>query len=97
MIQGRYTRIDFRESQKLKERIQEMIIGKKDEQKIVVTIKTAQRDNREKVDGEKNKQFGKIVYETVESIDVYDAKPEDVVTAVNMGLESAAEKRPAKK
>lgn len=74
-----------------------MRIGQQSDDKIVVIIKTAARDMREKVekDGKlvTNKQFEKIVYETVESIDVYDAKPAEVKEAVLRGLSAAAGKK----
>lgn len=76
-----------------------MRIGSADDNKVIVSIKRATRDNREEVKDEKtnkmvkNKMFGKIVYESHESIDVYDATPEEVTTAVTNGLKAATGKR----
>jgi hypothetical protein len=71
-----------------------------EESRVIVTVKAAKRDDRktvveETVDGKKkeiaNKMFGKIVYETIESIDVYEAPGEQVVAAVKDGLKRAAQ------
>lgn len=62
----------------------------KEENRVVVTVKHAHRDLREKVDGKPNPSFEKIVYETIESIDVYDAKPEEVLSVVEKALTSAS-------
>jgi hypothetical protein len=79
-----------------KKRENDMRLESAEEAKTIVTIKQAKRDNRQHLDkdGKKvaNKMFGKIIYETVESIDVYDAKPEEVLNAVNNGLRAAAKK-----
>lgn len=72
-----------------------------DESKLQIIIKTAERDNREIVDIDdpknpgkkiktKNAGFGKIRYETFETIDVFDAKPEQVKTIVMNALNAAA-------
>ena len=75
-----------------------MRIGSADENKVIVTVKRAFRDNDEYVEGKdgkkvKNKQYGKIVYESHESIDVYDATPEEVTAAVTKGLNAATTKK----
>lgn len=75
-----------------------------DESKLQVIIKTAERDNREIVDVDdpknpgkkvktKNNGYGKIRYETVETIDVYDAKPEELKAIVMNALKAAANKK----
>lgn len=75
-----------------------------DESKLQIIIKTAERDNREIVDVEdpknpgkkiktKNNGFGKIRYETFETIDVFDAKPEQVEKIIKDALNSAAGKK----
>jgi len=45
-----------------------MKTGKPEDNKIIVTVKTASRDAK----------TGKVKYATFESFDVYDAKPEQV-------------------
>lgn len=76
-----------------------MRLTSQDESRIIVTVKQAKRDDAKTVietgvDGKKkevaNKMYGKIIYETVESIDVYEAQGEQVVAAVKAGLENAA-------
>ena len=54
-----------------------------EEQRIIVVVKQAKRATE-------GKMKGKVVYETVESLDVYDAKPEEVVLVISNGLRAAA-------
>jgi hypothetical protein len=89
MIPGRYTRIDFR-APKTQRRMENMKVGNLDDNKIIVTVKEASRDMREKVDGKVNKMFDKIVYKTVDSLDVREATGPEVFAAVKAGLEAAA-------
>ena len=57
-----------------------MRLAKPNDNKVVVTIKTASRDEKS----------GKITYETVESLDVYEAKPEQVLKVVQDALTNAS-------
>jgi hypothetical protein len=57
-------------------------LGKPDAKKHIVIIKTAERDPK----------TGKIVYGTVESIDVYESNDAEVKEAVVRGLNSAVKK-----
>jgi hypothetical protein len=102
MQSGSYLRLDFRritfyrDGDKSKRKENNSVrIGAQSDEKIVVVIKTAARDLREKVEDKNgklvtNKRFDKIAYETVESIDVFDAKPAEVKEAVIRGLSAAA-------
>jgi hypothetical protein len=63
-----------------------------DAAKVVILIKTAKRDLREKVDGKPNKMYKKIAYETEYTYNVLDAKPEEVDNVVRKALESAVKK-----
>jgi len=56
-----------------------MRLAKPDDNKHIVSIKRASRDTK----------TGKIVYETVESIDVFESNDDEVKNAVLSGLKSA--------
>lgn len=96
---GDYQRLDFRASKTLTERIQEkMRLQSAEESRVIVTVKQAKRDDRKQVKDEhgkliENKMYGKIIYETVESIDVYEATGEQVFQAVEAGLKAATAKK----
>lgn len=62
------------------ERRENVRLAKQDDNKIVVIVKTAVRDAKSK----------KIKYETVESLDVFEAKGDDVVEVVKTALMKAA-------
>lgn len=76
-----------------------MQLQSQDESKIIVTIKVANRDDRETVvDGKTNKpvknpSFGRIIYTTHESLNVYQSNPDEVHAAVLAGLQAAASKK----
>lgn len=57
-------------------------LAKPDDNKIIVSIKQASRDPKTE----------KITYKTVESFDVYEAKPEEVRKVVVDALNSASKK-----
>lgn len=57
-------------------------LGKTDDNKVIVTIKVASRDPK----------TDKITYKTVESFDVYEAKPEEVRRVVVDSLSAASKK-----
>lgn len=59
-----------------------MRLAKPDDNKIIVSIKQASRDPKTE----------KITYKTVESFDVYEAKPEEVRKVVVDALNSASKK-----
>jgi hypothetical protein len=94
-VVGCYQRLQFNPLRR-----KPMRLESQEESRVIVTVKAAKRDDRktvveETVDGKKkevpNKMYGKIVYETVESIDVYEAPGEQVVAAVRDGLKRAAQ------
>ena len=72
----------------LKERRKKSVRLAKEEKKVQVRIITAERDNREKVDNKPNKNFGKMVYETFESFDVYEATPDEVLKVIETAIAS---------
>jgi hypothetical protein len=77
-----------RERRKIKVRL-----AKPDDKKHIVIIKQAYRDSKEKdKDGKPNPSFGKMVYETVDSIDVFESNDAEVKEAVLRGLAAAAKK-----
>jgi hypothetical protein len=90
MIQGRYTRIDFREIHK-ERKVRTVKLGsgrgntKMKFTKVVVQIKAA----GEALDG---KQKGKTVYETFQSIDVEETTTEEVFGVIRRALENASKK-----
>lgn len=59
-----------------------MKIGKPTDDKLVITVKQASRDAKTE----------KMKYTTIKSMDVYDAKPEEVIAAITSGIESASRK-----
>lgn len=67
-----------------------MRLATPDDARIVVKIIKAAKDDRKMIDGKANKNLGKMAYETLTSIDVFDATPEAVEKAVRGGLETAA-------
>lgn len=85
MIHGRYTRIDFRIIPK-ERRNTNVKIGTRDENKIIVIVKKAFR-------GTEGKQKGKIVYETIDSIDVFEASPDEVLKVISGSLHAASAKK----
>lgn len=64
------------------ERRKAVRLAKPDDNKIIVTIKQASRDPKTE----------KITYKTVESFDVYEAKPDEVKKVVVDALQSASKK-----
>lgn len=75
---GHYLRLDFRATKKRKG-VKIVKLTNPNEDRVVITIKSATRD----------KVTGKFSYKTEKSIDVFEAKPEEVVALVAKGLESA--------
>jgi hypothetical protein len=75
-----YQRRDYFKLRLPKKEKRDMRIGSKNDNRVIVTVKTATRDNK----------TGKITYETFDSLDVFEAGPEEVVKAVVNGLTSAA-------
>ncbi len=69
-----------------------MKLGKPTDERVIVTIKTASRDDREKVEGKPNPSFGKVVYETHKSIDVFDATAQQIEKIVFDALSAKSEK-----
>lgn len=78
MVGSRYERLNFRRI-----RGKKMKLGKPDDDKIIVSIKTAQRDAK----------THKMVYETVQTLTVYEADQDEVIEAITVGLEAAAKKK----
>lgn len=64
------------------ERRTQVRLAKPDDNKVIVSIKSASRDPKTE----------KIKYETLESFDVYEAKPEEVRKVVVDALNSASKK-----
>lgn len=64
------------------ERRKAVRLGRQDDNKIIVTIKQANRDPK----------TDKITYKTLESFDVYEAKPEEVRKVVVDSLSAASKK-----
>lgn len=90
MQYGNYIRIDVRNIKPKEKRRNNVRVGKSEENKIIVQVKTVSRDNREKIDGKPNKMYNKFVYKTEETLDVFDAQPSEVVAAVTKGLQAAS-------
>lgn len=74
-----------------------------EQQSVLVQIKTKQRDNAEtvKIDNPgqpnhgkevKNKRFGKMYYETAETIELFDTTPKEVKEIVMRGISAAVKK-----
>lgn len=64
-----------------------------DESRVVVKVIHAHRDTRQKLEnGKPNPSYGKFVYETMDSFDVYEAKPEEVFSVCQKAIETAAKK-----
>jgi hypothetical protein len=63
---------------------------------VQLTIKTKQRDTREKVteNGKTtdNPRYNKFYYETFETVEIFDATPAEVKEAVIRGISAAAKK-----
>jgi len=70
-----------------------MRLTSQDESKVIVKVLFAKRDARETVDGKKNPAFGKIVYETYKSHDVYDATVQAIDKIVTDSLVAAAARK----
>lgn len=78
-------------------RVENMRLQSVDESKLLVKILRAKRDDREFVTDDagkkiKNKMFDKIIYETIDTYSVYDAKPEEVQTVIKSALLTASKK-----
>jgi 5-deoxy-D-glucuronate isomerase len=75
---GEYIRLDFRPIQKGGgEKI--VKLSNPNEDRIVVIVKSATRD----------KATGKFTYKTEKSVDVFQAKPEEVIAVIEKGLAQA--------
>jgi hypothetical protein len=91
MLIPSYIRRDYFRLRLPKKEKRDMRLGKQDEQRIIVTVKSARRARP----GEKNEK-GKLlkansmIYETFDSLDVYEAGAEEVMKAVTNGLANAA-------
>lgn len=81
MIQGSYIRLDIWPLGRV-ERRKTVKVGTQVERSHVVSIRKTSRDAK----------TDKVVYETVESIDVYEATDAEVKEAVLRGLNTAAKK-----
>lgn len=82
MIQGSYIRLDIWPLGRVERRKTPVKVGTQVERSHVVTIRKTSRDPK----------TDKVVYETVESIDVYEATDSEVKEAVLRGLNTAAKK-----
>jgi hypothetical protein len=81
-------------SKSQKRRKEDMRVGRIDEQRVIVSIKLARRARiGEKKSNGKPYKADQMIYETVDSIDVFEATGEQVLEAVNNGLKIAASKR----
>ena len=60
-----------------------MKLGKPDDDKILISIKTAARDQK----------TGKMVYETVETITIYESDADEVSEVVTAALQTAEKKK----
>jgi len=71
-------------------------LAKEEKASILISIKVKERDNRETIveNGKtvKNEHFGKYVYETVDTIEVFEATGAEVKEAVLRGIAAAAKK-----
>jgi hypothetical protein len=91
MLIPSYIRRDYFRLRLPKKEKRDMRVGKQEETRIIVTVKSARRARP----GEKNGQ-GKpfkanaMIYETFDSIDVFEASGEEVLKAVSNGLQNAA-------
>src|SRR5258705_533598 len=74
-----------------------------EQQSVLVQIKTKQRDNAETITNDnpgqqnhgkvvKNKRFGKMYYETAESLELFDTNVKEVKEAVLRGVMAAVKK-----
>src|SRR6516164_6208067 len=79
-------------------RRKDMKLAEQEKPKVIVQIRTAQRDTRETIVNEetkkpeKNKMYGKIVYETIESFDVFESNAKEVSGVVLQALQRASTK-----
>jgi hypothetical protein len=70
-----------------------MRLGKQDETRVIVTVKSARRAKPgEKRGNGKLFKPNSMIYETFESLDVFDGSPEEVTKAVVNGLQLASRK-----
>jgi len=77
-----------------KRRKKDMRVGRMDEQRVIVSIKLARRARTgEKKSNGKPYAANQMIYETVDSIDVFEATGEQVLEAVTNGLKIAMAKR----
>jgi len=84
MQSGSYTRRDYKPIRFTRERSYKLMrLAKPDDNKHIVVVKRARRDEK----------TGKIVYETVESLDVFESNDKEILAAVTDGLNRASAKK----
>lgn len=84
MQSGSYVRRDYKPIRFVRERSYEkMRLAKPDANKHIVIVKRASRDEK----------TGKMIYETVESFDVFESNDKEIQTAVIDGLTRASQKK----
>lgn len=93
MLLPSYQRRDYFKLRLPRKEKRSMRVGKQDEQRVIVTVKSARRAKagEKKANGKPYKP-NQMIYETFDSLDVYEASGEEVIRAVVNGLTTAARK-----